>query len=407
MNRRVILWTVASTVIVVALVSWALVPAPINVEVAQVQRGPFEQNVAEQARTRIRDHYVVTAPLSGTVDRITLREGDDVVAGNTIARLHPALPALLDSRTELELRRRTEAARAAKEAANARVARTQVALVQARLEAERSRKLAVNHLVAAAKLETDELAIDLATHELESATADAHVAQHAIDIAVAAQARVRDSDRGAGGVWPLVAPITGRILRIQQKSSGAVSVGTPLVELGDPANLEVLIELLTTEAPLVKSGAAVRLYNWGGATELHGRVRRVEPLGFTKISALGVEEQRVNVLVDIVSPHENWKSLGEGYRLDARIQVYRQDKALTIPTGALIRAGEQWFVYLVTSTQRARQTPVTIDHRNDRSAEVLSGLKEGDRVVIYPGDTLRDGVRVTPLRRATPMSDRV
>jgi HlyD family secretion protein len=268
-----------------------------------------------------------------------------------------------------------------------------VALVQARSEAERSRKLAASKLVAAAKLESDELALELATHELESARADAHVAQHEIDIAIAAQARVRDGGQG-GGVWPLAAPIAGRILRVQQKSSGTVTVGTPLLELGDPANLEVLIELLTTEAPLVTSGAAVRLINWGGDADLQGRVRRVEPLGFTKLSALGVEEQRVNVLVDITSPRERWKALGEAYRLDAEIEVYRQDQALTIPTGALFRIGAQWFVYVVTGGERAQQTEITVGHRNDRMVEVLAGLKPGDRVVVYPSDALRDGVRV-------------
>jgi HlyD family secretion protein len=395
MSRRNILWLIAVAIVVVALLSWALIPTPVAVEIAPVQLGTFVQTVDEQARTRIRDHYVIAAPLSGDVERIALREGDDVAVGAIIARLHPALPALLDSRTELELRRRTEAARAAKEAAEARVARSQVALLQARLEAERSRKLAASRLVAAAKLQTDELVLEQATHELESARADAHVAQHEIDIAMAAQTRARTGQTIGGSVWPLAAPIAGRVLRIQQKSSGTVGVGTPLLELGDPGKLEVLIELLTTDAPSVAAGAPVTLSNWGGPGDLQGRVRRVEPLGFTKISALGVEEQRVNVLVDITSPRERWRSLGEGYRLEARIQVYRKDQVLTVPTGALIRSGQRWFVYAISSKQRARQIPITIGHRNDRIAEVIVGLKQGDRVIVYPSDALRDGVRVT------------
>jgi HlyD family secretion protein len=395
MSRRNTMWIGAVVLAVAALVAWGLVPAPVVVEVATVQRGPFEQTVDEQARSRIRDHYSVTAPLNGDVDRIQLREGDEVVAGSIIARLHPALPALLDSRTELELRRRVEAARAAREAADARVARGQVALAQARLEAERSRQLAPSHLVPAAKLETDELTLLLSGQELESAKADAHVARHDIDIAVAALARVREAGRGGGNAeWPLAAPVSGRVLRVQQKSSGTVSVGTPLIELGDPANLEVLIELLTTDAPQVAPGAPVRLDNWGGPAPLVGRVRRVEPWGYTKVSALGVEEQRVNVLVDIVSPRIEWESLGEGYRLDARIQVYRQQQVLAVPTGALFRSGEGWLVYVVGSDQRAHRQPLTIGHRNDRFAEVLAGLKEGDRIAVYPGDAVRDRVRV-------------
>jgi HlyD family secretion protein len=396
MMHRNKLWMGAALLVAVGLVAWALIPSAIPVEAATVRRGAFEQTVEEQAKTRIRDHYALTAPLSGEVERITLREGDDVSAGTTVARLRPSLPALLDTRTELELRRRAEAARAAREAADARVARADVALVQARLEAERSRKLADSHMVAAAKLETDELAYALARQELESARADAHVATHEIDIAVAALSRAHEASRGGGAEWALAAPIAGRVLRVQQKSGGAVNVGTPLIEFGDPANLEVLIELVTTAAPQVVSGAPVRLINWGGRAPLQGRVRRVEPLGFTKVSALGVEEQRVNVLVDIVSPRRDWTSLGEGYRLDAQIEVYSSDKALMVPTGALYRVGDQWFVYRVTPERRARRTPVTIGHRNDQDAEVLAGLREGDRVIVYPGETVHEGVRVSP-----------
>jgi HlyD family secretion protein len=395
MTRRNMLWTVTALIAAALLVAWALIPSPLAVDVATVQRGPFEQAVSEQAKTRIRDHYTVSAPLNGEVERITLREGDDVAVGTILARLRPVLPALLDSRTELELRRRIEAARAAKEATDARVARSGIAVVQARSDAERSRQLAPNHLVAAAKLEADELTLAMATQELESAKADAHVALHDIDIAVAALARARDPGQGVRETqWPLAAPIAGRVLRVQQKSGGTVGVGAPLLELGDPANLEVLIELLTTEAPQVTAGATVRLLNWGGAAPLTGRVRRIEPWGFTKVSALGVEEQRVNVLVDIVSPRQEWATLGEGYRLDAEIQVYRNDKALTVPTGALFRVGEKWFVYRVSPEHRARRVPVTIGHRNDRFAEVVAGLTATDRVVLYPSDALRDNARV-------------
>jgi HlyD family secretion protein len=396
MSRRNWVWIGVVVLLLAGLVAWAVIPTPVAVDVATVRRAPFTQTVDEQAKTRIRDHYSVTAPLSGELDRIALREGDDVAAGSVVARLRPALPALLDSRTELELRRRVDGARAAKQAADARAARAQVAQVQARLDGERSRKLAEAHLIATAKLQTDELALAMTAQELESAKADAHVAQHDIDIAVAALERAREAGRGGGNTdWPLAAPIAGRVLRVQQKSGGTVNLGTPLLELGDPANLEVLIELLTTEAPQVASGAVVRFSNWGGAAPLDGRVRRIEPWGFTKVSALGVEEQRVNVLVDIVSPRREWESLGEGYRLDAHIEVYRQAAALAVPTGALFRVGDRWHVYTVGLNGRARTVPVTIGHRNDRFAEVLGGINQGDRVVVYPSDAVHDGVRVS------------
>lgn len=402
MNRRNIILLSVLLLLAGAVLAWALIPAPVAAETAPVTRGYFEQTVDEQAKTRIRDHYIVSSPLAGELDRIALREGDDVTAGEVIARLHPALPALLDARAELELRRRLEAAKAARERADASVKQAQIGLAQSRLDVERSRRLAELKMVAQAKLEADELALQMSERALESARAEAHVAEHDIDIAAAALADAREAARtGARGEWALRAPIGGRVLRVQQKSGGTVAIGTPLVELGEPENLEVLIELLTAEAPQVAAGAAVRLDNWGGPAPLSGRVRRIEPWGFTKISALGVEEQRVNVLVDITTPRPEWSSLGEGYSLDAHIRVYERAEALRVPTGALFRVGAQWSVFTVTAGGRARRASVTIGRRNSAVTEVLAGLKEGDRVVLYPGDNIADGVRLATIRSAS------
>jgi HlyD family secretion protein len=396
MTRRNQLLLAGTLVGIAGFLVWLLMPAPLAVDIGTVTRGPLELTVDEQAKTRIRDHYVLSAPLTGELGRITLREGDEIAAGETVARLQPVIPALLDSRTELELRRRVEAARATQERAAARFAQSQVALAQARLEVERSRKLAESKLVPAAKLETDELALLMAQRELDSASADVHVARHDVDVAIAAVSRARDSTRGdAGADWPLKAPIAGWVLRVQQKSAGTVNVGAPLIEFGDLGNLEVVIEALTNEATCVAPGAPVTFDNWGGPQPLLGRVRRIEPWGFTKVSALGVEEQRVNVLVDFLSPHDQWASLSEGYRLDAHIQVYRNDSALRLPTGALFRSGEQWAVYALQSNGRVRRVQVRIDHRGAVFTELLSGLPDGARVVLYPGDTIQDGVRVT------------
>ncbi|HYL03605.1 MAG TPA: HlyD family efflux transporter periplasmic adaptor subunit [Steroidobacteraceae bacterium] len=388
-------WLLAGTVLgIAAFLLWLLMPAPVPVEVATVTRGALEETVDEQAKTRIRDHYVLSAPLAGELERISLREGDAIAAGEPVARLRPVIPALLDSRTELELRRRVEAARAAEERAAARVAQSQVGLAQARLEVERSRRLAESKLIPAAKLDADELTFLMAQRELDGANADVHVARHDVDIAVAAVSRARAGNHPEAD-WVLKAPIAGWVLRVQQKSAGNVAVGAPLIEIGDLANLEVVIEALTNEATRVAPGAPVTFDNWGGAEPLRGRVRRIEPWGFTKVSALGVEEQRVNILVDFVSPRDRWASLGEAYRLDAHIQVYRNDTALRLPTGALFRSGAQWSVYAVGSNGRAQRVPVRIDHRGPLFAEVLGGVSEGTRVVMYPGDNIADGVRVT------------
>lgn len=395
MTRRNWLLLAASALGIGGLLAWVLIPAPIAVELGSVTRGPLEQTVDEEAKTRIRDHYVVFAPLTGELERITLREGDEIAEGQVVARLRPVIPTLLDSRTELELRRRVEAARAAQERAAARLAQSEVALAQARLEVERSRKLAEAKLIAVAKLDADELAFLMAQRELDSARADLHVARHDVDVAVAAVSRAREGSRAdAGADWLLNAPIAGRVLRVQQKSAGAVSLGAPLIEFGDLANLEVVIEALTNEATRVKPGAAVTLDNWGGPRPLLGRVRRIEPWGFTKVSALGVEEQRVNILVDFISPREQWASLSEGYRLDAHIQVYRNDNALRVPTGALFRVEEQWVVYALQSNGRVRRAALQVDHRGALFTELLTGLPEGAQVVLYPGDTVQDGVRV-------------
>ncbi len=399
-HRKLLLW-LAVSVIAVAVLVWVMVPSPLPVETGLVTRAHFEQTVDEIAKTRIRDHYLITSPLGGELDRILLREGDAVTAGMVVAHLHPVLPALLDVRTELELRGRVESARAMKERADARVSQAEVGLAQAMLDVERSRKLAESKLVPVAKLEADELALQLSQRELETARADAHVAAHDIEVAVAALARAKEGARGQrDGDWLLRAPIDGRTLRVQQKSGGTVVAGAPLIELGDPSNLEVLIELLTTEAAQVRTGAPVRLDNWGGPP-LIGRVRRIEPWGFTKISALGVEEQRVNVLVDIMMPYAQWSALGEGYRLDAHIRVYERADALTVPVGALFRTGEQWMVFVVTPEGRARRTAIKIGRRTDVSAEVLAGLNERQQVIVYPGDTVRDQTRVAPVAALT------
>jgi len=390
-------WLLLSATLVagVGLLVWLLIPAPVAVEIGTVTRGVLEETVDELAKTRIRDHYVLSAPLTGDVERITLREGDEIRAGDTVTRLHPVIPSLLDARTEMELRRRVEAARALQERAVTRLAQSQVGLAQARLDVERSRKLAESKLIPAAKLDADELAFLMAQRELDTATADVHVARHDVEIAVAAASRARQGARAdTEEDWLLKAPIAGRVLRVQQKSAGTVAVGAPLIEFGDLGNLEVVIEALTNEATRAAPGAQVTFDNWGGPRPLLGRVRRIEPWGFTKVSALGVEEQRVNIVVDLLSPQDQWASLSEGYRLNAHIQVYRNDNALRVPTGALFNSGGQWAVYAVDKRDRVQRVPVRIDHRGAAFAELLGGLPEGARVVLYPGDTVRDGVRV-------------
>ena len=390
--RKKIIWIGLLVTAGLAL-AWLLRPQPVLAETARITRGAFERTVDEQAKTRVREHFVVSTPLAGRVERISLIEGDIVRSGETLAVLHPVEPSLIDARTRSELENRVAAAQAAKERAQVSVIASEAELSQAQADFERSTTLAAQKLVPPAKLEADRLLVALKTQELAAARASVHVAGHEIDVARAALSRASGADQG-GAAWFIRSPVEGRIVRVMQISEATVGVGTPLLEIADARNLEVVAEVLTSEAAQLKPGARVDLTNWGGATTLEARLRRIEPLAFTKISALGVEEQRVNVLIDIVSPPSEWTTLGEGYRVDAHISAFHSDNVLRVPTGALFRSGEQWTVYRVSADGRARLTRVKIGQRNATDAELLRGLAENDRVVVYPSDAIKDGTRV-------------
>jgi HlyD family secretion protein len=390
-SRRKVALAVAASAAVLAFAAWILRPQPVAVDVATVTRGALESYVEDQARTRVADHYVVSAPLAGVISRITLTEGDPVEAGAVIATLYPAAPALLDARTRDELRGRLESADATRRRAQATLAATEVQLEQARADLARTESLASRGLVAAARLLADRLATEARARELDAARQALHAATHDADVARAALGR--STSPGGEAAWLVRAPAGGRIARVHQKSESAVALGAPLVEIADPAAMEVLAEMLTTDAVRIAPGAPVTLTGWGGTKALAGRVRRVEPLAFTKVSALGIEEQRVNVLIDLLTPPAERSTLGEGYRLDAHVRVYRADDVLRIPTGALFERGGEWWTYVV-ERDRAWLRRVEIGVRNGDAAEVRAGLSAGERVVLYPSDAVADGVRV-------------
>jgi HlyD family secretion protein len=389
-RRRLAAW-IAVAVAIVAAVAWWLRPAAVPVEAGAVTRGPFAQYAEEQARTRVEDHYVVSAPLAGYVERIALTEGDAVQRGQPIAALRPADPALLDTRTRAELQARYEAARAAAVRAQVAVEAANVELARARADSARLESLAARRLAAEQQALDAKLVVALRERESAAMSEAAHVARHEVDLARAALQR-NATGSGDSRPWVLNSPVDGYVLRVQQQSEGVVATGTPLLEIADLRRLEVLVELPTQEAALVQAGAPVELTGWGGPP-LAGRVRRVEPLAFTKISVLGVEEQRVNVHVDLLTPEADRRGLGEGYRLDARIRTYSTPDAVLVPTAALYGDEAGWHVYVVQDG-RARQRDVRIGHRDRDRAEVLAGVKPGESVIVYPGDSIRDGVRI-------------
>jgi HlyD family secretion protein len=399
---------VAAVVLALMLaLAWAFAPRPLQVELAPVTQGRFETTIDEDAKTRLADRYVVSAPLTGRLARIALREGDAVSTDATVATLTPVLPAMLDERTLRELQARVEGAQANLERAATRIERAKVALEQANNETRRSEQLAKQGFVAPTKLETDRLAALAAQKEVEASAAERHVATHDLEQARAALIAVRQpANTTAGRGFAVHSPVAGQVLRVLQTSEATVTLGTPLMELGNTGQLEVVAELLTTDALSAQPGRRAIIERWGGAATLEGRVTRVEPAAFTKVSALGVEEQRVRVLIEISSPREQWSALGDGFRVSVRIITVAQDNAIQVPVSAVfplpgeadggnaIESSAQRFAVFMVDGGRARTAPVTLGGRNGRTAWVRTGLQPGAKVIIYPPAAVKDGVRV-------------
>jgi HlyD family secretion protein len=406
MKRKTWFTTAGVGVAMALALAWAFAPRPVEVELAAVTQGRFESTIDEDGKTRLADRYVVSAPLAGRLARITLREGDTVAAEALLATLTPVLPAMQDERTLRELQARVEGAQDNVQRAASRLERAKVALAQAQNEARRTEELAKQGFIAPTKLDSDRLATLGTQREVESALAEQRIATHDLEQARAALGAVRP---GAGAAstqrsFAVRAPAAGRVLRVLQASETVVALGTPLLELGDVSRLEIVAELLTTDALAAKPGSRVAIERWGGPATLEGHVRSVEPGAFTKVSALGVEEQRVRVLIDITSPQAAWQALGDGYRVSLRIVTLAEDKAVQVPVSAVfpLPAGSagadadatQRFAVFLNDGGRARLVPVVLAARNGSAAWIRSGLMVGQQVIVYPPATVRDDVRV-------------
>jgi HlyD family secretion protein len=396
MKQRNLWLSIGATLAVAAALVWAFQPRPVEVETASAAIGRFESTIDEDAKTRVADRYVVSAPLTGRVERIALREGDAVEAGAVVATLTPVLSPMLDERSQREVQARVEGALAQLARAGVRIERARIGVEQARLELRRSEQLAKDGFIAPIKLDSDRLAARAAAREQETAVQERHIAEHDLEQARAALSALRQP-AGRGRSFSVRSPVAGQLLRVVQKSEGVVALGTPLVEVGNTDQLQIVAELLTTDALRAAPGTRVRVERWGGPGELEGRVRRVEPAAFTKVSALGVEEQRVNVLIDLTSPRSQWQALGDGFRVGVRIVTLAADQALQVPASAVfpLPAGEdhQMAVFLVDNG-RAKLTPVTLEARNGNMAWIGKGLAAGAKVIVYPPTTVLDGVRV-------------
>ena len=392
MKKRNRIALAVALLLVAALVAWALRPQPIAVETAAVARGVFEQTVSDDGRTRVRERYVVSAPLAGRVERIALEAGDPVKQGEMVALLTPTVPAFLDARTARELQERIGAAEAQLARTRAETAKAMAQRSQARADLDRQAKLATEGFVSATAREQTALALQIAERGLQAARHGEEAARHELEQTRAALRRYETGVPGAK--WEVTSPVDGSVLKVVQKSEGAVALGAPLLELADARSLEAVVDVLSQDAVAIRPGMPARLELGTGVPPLAARVRLVEPAAFTKISALGVEEQRVNVVLDFVEPLDRVQTIGDAFRVEAGIVIYRQENALKVPVGALFREGEGWSVF-VAEGGRARKRPVKVPRRNSLEALVEDGLRPGEQVVVYPSDALRDGSRLS------------
>ena len=386
---------------------WALWPRAVGVDTGVVAAGPMTVAIGEEGKTRIKDVFVVSSPQSGIMLRSPLLAGDATEKGKTlVALLQPAQPPFLDLRTRLEVMAQVKAAEAGVRLADAELAQAKSDLEFSEAEAKRARALSNDKVVSGRTVEKAEHDAYVARAAVTKAEANVTVKKRQLE---SLQARLVDpEDETIGGIVESAccvevrAPVTGRVLRVHQTSEQVLPAGTPLVEIGDPANIEIIVDLLSTDAVRIAEGAKVDIDGWGGTDLLHGNVRRIEAAGFTKVSALGIEEQRVRAVIDLDEASRAHHKLGHEFRVMVHIHVWENKNVLRLPVGALFRHQGEWAVFRVDGG-RARRTLVAVGHRNSDFAEVLGGLSAPARVILHPSDQVADGVRVA-VRPAPPVS---
>lgn len=395
--RRFFLWGVSFALLAGGL-AYAFWPRPILVDLAAVERGQLIVTADEEGETRIRDVFVLSTSVTGRLRRIERDVGDEVIAGKTIvANIEPIDPSFLDVRSEAEAKASVQAAEAEKSLAEARLLEARAELDFAEAELSRARGLIRNVTISERALDQAERLFRTRTAAVASIEAELRVKESQIARARARLVSPIDTQRlhGACACVPVIAPVSGRILRRIRESEGVVQAGDALVEIGDPADLEIVADFLSTDAVKIEKGQRVLIEEWGGGKALAGRVRRVEPYGFTKVSALGIDEQRVNVIIDFTDPPALWARLGHGFRVEVRVVLWEDEKALRLPLTAIFRDGGQWSVF-VNDEGRARPRAIEIGRSNGLQVEITGGLKEDEQVVLHPSDRITDGVRIGP-----------
>jgi len=386
---NIFVWLIVVGIAGALLMLW-LRPQPARVDTANAVRGPLQVTVDGEGRTRVRDRYVVASPVPGRLRRITLRRGDSVLQDQLIAQIESLPLAPLDPRQRAEASARVNAAEDAQRESDAMVERAKAGYEQARRESERCEKLVAAGVISRQELERAQTAMDVAARELNAARSRSETAGHDVEVARSALLALGKNQKQSVTTVQVHAPVSGRVLRVIEESERVISAGTALVELSNPSKLEVVIELLSTDAVKVKPGALVFIERWGGDSVLQARVRLIEPSAFTKVSALGVEEQRVSVIADFTEPS---KTLGDGYRVEGRIVVWENENVLKIPSSALFRTGDGWSVFVVVE-DKAYLRQVQVGQRTPFEAEVISGLEDAARVIVHPSTEISEAMRV-------------
>lgn len=378
-----------------AALAYSFRPQPVGVDVQTVERGLLQVTVDEDGKTRIQEPYTVSAPLAGNLLRIELDPGDQVYAGKTLlAVIEPSDPALLDAREIAQSEARVRAAEAKLRQAEPEREQARAALDYAESELGRAGQLFERKALSKDEYEEKSMLARMRTEEYRSARLSEEISRYELEVAKAALLRTKPGEMSAAELrFELRSPISGSVFRVLKKSACVVSAGAALLEVGDTTDLEMEIDVLSSDGVKIHPGDKVIIEQWGGEQPLTGRVRLVEPSAFTKISALGVEEQRVNVIADFIDPPDRRPTLGDAFRIEARIVIWEESNVLKVPTSALFRNGQGWMVFAVKEG-RAQLREVEVGHRNGLEAEILKGLDEGEQVIVHPGDKVKDGVRI-------------
>jgi HlyD family secretion protein len=382
---------------VAGLLYFFLVPPPVSVDLATIDRGILEVTVDEEGETQVKEIYRISAPITGKLERLDIHVGDEVRVGQRVARVRPVDPPIRDMRSRLELAAATKAATAAVALAQAQVRQAGSDLKFARSDQARARTLSSKGVISTRAAEEAELQVSVKEAEQSKAEANLELRRRELESA-------RMSELEPGQIQTqiaedqccvaIAAPASGVVLKILTESEQVVTSGTTILEIGDPHDLEIVVDLLSTDAVGVSAGTQARIEGWGGDEILHAKVRRIDPAGFTKVSALGIEEQRVNAVLDFTSPPEQWRNLGHAFKVTVRLVKSNKSDALRVPLGALFRHGNDWVVYS-EHDNTARLTQVTLGAFSLTHAEVLQGLAEGDKVVEFPSDKVADNIEIT------------